>query len=110
MSKLIITNPYVSMDAIKEHYGVLPKPWEWHLVPADKCIMGAPQGIETMRGVTVATNGIHYAVERWDGRLIVVHVLHFVPDEVDSSEHFASSPRAKKSDVFGGVNPFAAFV
>lgn len=57
---------------------VLPKPFDWRLLPQGE--LGQIQGIHTMRGTAVATNGIHVAIV-CGNTIHIGHLDWFITDE-----------------------------
>ena len=93
MPKLIVQNPYNSVKEIAlTHRLLLPKPREWRLMA--KALSGEINGIHTIRGIAVATNGIHVAILR-DNDIVIGHLEWFVADEQSPS----TAPRATRSGM-----------
>ena len=60
----------------------LPKPWDgWRLVVPE--VPGQINGIDAMRGVAIATNGILVAIEDEHGIVCYGHLEWFVKDDAE---------------------------
>lgn len=94
MAKLSVPNPFTSVNAVKATYGItLPKPHEWRLLPEG--IVGCINGIHTMHGTAVATNGIHVAIMQVN-TLTIGHMDWFVADEQSESERKQATSTTSK--------------
>ena len=99
MARLTTIQTFASVSALKAAFHVtLPKPYEWRLLP--ECPIGSINGIPSMQGQAVATNGILVAIIQCN-RLLIGHLDFFVADEQTTSDRTkavtASSP--KKPDT-----------
>ncbi len=82
------------------HYSLtLPKSWLKHGAPPPKVpqnqIYGEIQGIPSLRGRIVLTNGIMAFLIREDGRWNYVHWNHFIPDDMDQIDSDIPQPMQK---------------
>lgn len=78
MAKLTTLQPFRDVGEIKNIYHItLAKPYEWRLIKEP--FVGEINGISTMRGVAVATNGILVAIMQSTG-MVVGHLEYFVAD------------------------------
>ena len=84
------TEPSLSFDVatVLAHYHLtMPKSWLKHGAPPAKVpqnqIYGEIQGIPSLRGRIVLTNGIMAFLIREDGRWNYVHWNHFIPDNIE---------------------------
>lgn len=94
--------PSLSFDvaAVLAHYKLtLPKTWLKHGAPPPKVpqnqIYGEIQGIPSLRGRIVLTNGIMAFMVREDGKWNYVHWNHFVPDNMDMVDQDLPQPMRK---------------
>jgi hypothetical protein len=79
MSCSTVEQDIQNLDELQRRHGSLPRGRQglhWRLMLP---IMGAPQGIPTMRGKAVATNGILVAILS-GGRLVTGHLATFLPE------------------------------
>lgn len=82
------------------HYNLtMPKSWLKHGAPPPKVpqnqIYGEIQGIPSLRGRIVLTNGIMAFMVREDGKWNYVHWNHFVPDDVELIDQDLPQPVRK---------------
>lgn len=81
MAKLTTLQPFDSVQALTHHFRTtLPCAFksDWRLLQSP--IVGHVNGVESLQGLLLATNGVLAALER-SGRLEIVHVDYFIPDE-----------------------------
>lgn len=96
------TEPSLSFDVatVLAHYNLtMPKSWLKHGAPPPKVpqnqIYGEIQGIPSLRGRIVLTNGIMAFIVREDGKWNYVHWNHFVPDDVELIDQDLPQPVRK---------------
>ncbi len=81
--------PYTTVHALCErHHLKLPRPHPWWLLSGDDCIVGEVNGVPTIRGKAVATNGIMVAVLTVQGDIDLGHRQFFVRDEEPREESY----------------------
>lgn len=81
MAKLLTLQPFDSVHALTKHYGIqLPCAMksEWRLL--QRPIVGHVNGVFSLQGTLLATNGILATMER-ENRIEIVHIDFFVADE-----------------------------
>lgn len=91
----------------------LPKPYDdWRLV--QKPVPGHINGLETIRGLAVATNGIIVALLNSYGKISFGHLEWFVKDkpsdETDLFDGAAVTPRATRSKRLDALAEFTEAV
>lgn len=64
----------------REKRVLLPRPHPWYLVSPDNIAHGEINGVPSVRGTTVVTNGILVALETETGNVLFGHIEWFVPD------------------------------
>lgn len=103
MAKLIVSNPFSSIQQIALTYKVvLPKPREWRMIP--QSFSGEVNGCPAMRGVAVATNGIHVAILQSDN-IVIGHLDWFVADEQSPNDAKATrSGKMPRENIFEGFS------
>lgn len=102
MAKLLVNNPFSSVQEIAREYRiVLPKPHEWKLMP--KGVSGEISGLHRIRGVAMATNGIHVAILTNDD-VLIGHLHWFVADEQPQEERVKTDrvERKPRVNIFEG--------
>jgi hypothetical protein len=78
MARHEVLQVFASIDAIKKEFKVLlPKPYDWRLL--QPCFVGEVNGLPSMRGTAIATNGILLAILQ-DNALLIGHMDSFVID------------------------------
>lgn len=104
MAKVIVSNPFVSVKELAlSHHIVLPKPHEWRLLSSPSS--GEVQGLSGIRGVGVATNGIHVAILS-NEKIQIAHLDWFVADEQDTAQRTGATAKASRMPT---ENIFANF-
>ena len=73
------------------------KPREWRLVKGEP--VGQIDGIPSMRGRAIATNGINVAIERGDGTVVLGHLDWFVCDKAYQTTLFDAPAATKTTNV-----------
>ena len=71
----------------EDHKTWLPKPHPWR--PVINPRVGQINGLPKFRGLAVATNGIHLALETSAGEILIGHFDWFVLDNPDHSTSFS---------------------
>lgn len=75
-------NPYPTLSAfVTAKRLVLPSPKTWWLLSDADAVTGEVNGVPSLRGVAVATNGILIAVETVTGTVLFGHRDWFVVDK-----------------------------
>lgn len=98
---------------LAQYHLTLPKTWLKHGAPPPKVpqnqIYGEIQGIPSLRGRIVLTNGIMAFMVREDGKWNYVHWNHFIPDNVEMIDSDLPQP-VKRTSVDAKVEScFADF-
>jgi hypothetical protein len=82
MAKIIATNPFASLSDLKARLRVsLPKPYEWRLI--SEPFSGECNGLPSLRGIVVATNGIEAVVVN-NATASLVHIAWFSEDKQEA--------------------------
>lgn len=86
-------NPYTSLyHLVHSHSLWLPKPKDtWRLV--SKPVVGQINGLDTFRGLTIATNGIMVAIEASNGFIRMGHLEFFLKDDQDEETDLIETPK-----------------
>ncbi len=75
---------------------ILPKPRDdWRLI--QEPVQGEINGIPSMRGFCLATNGIIVAILTQDSKIIFGHLPFFVPDREEELAKVMNQPKTKKA-------------
>ena len=102
MAKIIATNPFASLSDLKAKLRIsLPKPYEWRLI--NEPFSGECNGLSSLRGIVVATNGIEAVVVN-NATVSLVRIAWF---NEDMQENIAKGHKATAKQ---GFNPFEGFV
>ncbi len=78
---------------------VLPRPHCWYLVSPDDTATGQVNAVPTVRGTTVASNGILLALETETGDVLIGHRDWFVKDVVEPANNGTTKPRSPRSEA-----------
>lgn len=91
----IVSQEYRSLgDMVMLKKIVLPKPRDdWRLVA--KPMIGEIKGIPSIRGKTIATNGVLVIIESIIGTTWNAHLAFFVPDEDEETDLFEEGKTVK---------------
>jgi hypothetical protein len=65
----------------------------WRALQEQK--QGNIQGLPTLRGTAVATDGVLVAILTWDGTLLVGHLDYFIADKNVSTARPTAAPKPK---------------
>lgn len=87
---------------------ILPKPFDtWRLIAEP--VMGKIQGIPTLWGVAIATNGITLILQRGE-EYLDVHLDNFIPDDIEDVDRLGGNTRTKATSTKPQPDPlFAGF-
>lgn len=81
--KVTFSRPFVNLGQVCETYGYLPRPKTWRMLPL--AIPGEINGLHNMRGLAIATNGIHVAIENSAcTELYIGHLEWFIVDDLNA--------------------------
>lgn len=76
------SNPFPNMSSLRAAYGRhLPQPADnWRTIKEPH--FGHIQGIPSMMGLAVATDGIYVVIKRGDGHFLLGHLDWFISDDI----------------------------
>lgn len=81
ISKVNFNRPFKNLGELCECYGYLPRPKTWRMLPF--AVPGEIHALPNTRGMAVATNGIHVAIENSTyNELFIGHLDWFIVDDL----------------------------